>query len=79
MTVMAAGHASLTAATLAHAMSSPHQHSLVFIGTYTDYSILPHWPHGSEEGDGFIVARWTHDRNLQPLHTVPVENPAVMK
>jgi hypothetical protein len=53
---------------------------LVFLGTYTDYSILPHWPHGGKEGEGLVVARWQSGTNtLLPLHTVPVVNPAFMK
>ena len=53
---------------------------IVFLGTYTDYSILPHWPHGHKEGDGLVVARWAGStKTLEPLHTVPIVNPAFMK
>jgi len=55
---------------------------LVFLGTYTDYSILPHWPRGSKEGDGIMVARWrTATNNLErmPERDVPITNPAFMK
>ncbi|KAI8474738.1 MAG: Lactonase, 7-bladed beta-propeller-domain-containing protein [Monoraphidium minutum] len=53
---------------------------LVFLGTYTDYSILPHWPRGGTEGAGLMVARWAADKaRLEVGHTVPVANPAFMK
>lgn len=54
--------------------------SLVFLGTYTDYSRLPHWPHGSKEGQGLIVARWhASEGRLEPLFTQECLNPAFMK
>ena len=59
-------------------MARPQQESIVFIGTYTSYSVLPHWPNGSKEGAGIEVARWTGDR-LEKLHSVPILNPAFMK
>lgn len=53
---------------------------LVFLGTYTDHSILPHWPHGGTEGDGLLVARWAANKGrLEVGQTVPVANPAFMK
>lgn len=54
--------------------------SLVFLGTYTDYSRLPHWPHGGKEGKGLIVARWHgKEGRLEPLSTQECLNPAFMK
>ncbi len=53
---------------------------LVFLGTYTDYSVLPHYPNGQRQGEGIVVARWRQaDGLLETLHTVPVLNPAFMK
>ena len=54
----------------------------VFLGTYTDYSILPHWPAGTREGEGLVVCRWqagTAAPRLEPVRTVPITNPAFMK
>lgn len=54
--------------------------TLVFLGTYTDYSRLPHWPYGSKEGKGLIVARWHgNEGRLEPLFTQECLNPAFMK
>lgn len=60
--------------------------SLVFLGTYTDHAILPHWPHSKAEGEGLTVARWAPaaaggetSAALVPLRTVPIPNPAFMK
>jgi 6-phosphogluconolactonase len=41
--------------------------------------VLPHYPHGTKEGDGFIVAKWVGDGRLDMLKTIPCENPAFMK
>jgi hypothetical protein len=51
---------------------------LVFIGTYNNYSVLPHWPAG-EPGNGLHVCRWQASGQLTVLHTEPVLNPAFMK
>jgi hypothetical protein len=48
--------------------------------SYTDYSILPHWPRGGKEGDGLMVGRWSAAKDrLELLKTVPIVNPAFMK
>lgn len=52
--------------------------TLCFIGTYNNYSVLPHWPHGEESRDGLVVARW-NDGKLTVLHKENVLNPAFMK
>lgn len=57
------------------------QHSngtLVFLGTYNNYAVLPHWPRGQESKDGLVVARW-EDGKLTVLHKENVLNPAFMK
>lgn len=57
------------------------QHSngtLVFLGTYNNYAVLPHWPKGEESRDGLVVCRW-EDGQLQVLHKENVLNPAFMK
>jgi hypothetical protein len=51
---------------------------LVFLGSYNNYEVLPHWPHGSE-GEGLFVCRWVEGK-LQVLHKVTnALNPAFMK
>ncbi|WIA15777.1 hypothetical protein OEZ85_002392 [Tetradesmus obliquus] len=54
--------------------------TLVFLGTYTDYSVLPHYPYGTPSGEnhGLVVARFNHGK-LLPLRTVKCLNPAFMK
>ncbi|KAF6266196.1 Lactonase, 7-bladed beta-propeller-domain-containing protein [Scenedesmus sp. NREL 46B-D3] len=54
--------------------------TLVFLGTYTDYSVLPHYPYGTPSGEnhGLVVARFNHGK-LLPLRTVKALNPAFMK
>lgn len=59
-------------------MERPHQDSIVFVGTYTSYEVLPHWPHGGKEGAGIEVMRWSGDR-LEKVAEVPILNPAFMK
>ncbi|GBF92719.1 hypothetical protein Rsub_05088 [Raphidocelis subcapitata] len=60
--------------------AKPDHDTLVFLGTYSDHSILPHWPRGGREGQGITVARWAAAKDrLELLHTVPVVNPAFMK
>lgn len=52
---------------------------LVFLGTYNDYDVLPHWPHGAE-GEGLFVCRWDAENGkLAVLHKEDVLNPAFMK
>lgn len=41
--------------------------TLVFLGTYNNYSVLPHWPRGEESNDGLVVGRW-EDGKLSVLH-----------
>lgn len=59
--------------------SSPS--SLCFLGTYNNYSVLPHWPHGQEsEPAGLYVCSWCPDAGkLKVLHKEKVLNPAFMK
>jgi hypothetical protein len=53
---------------------------LVFLGTYTDHSILPHWPRGASEGSGVTVARWSaRDARLRVGSAVPCVNPAFLR
>jgi hypothetical protein len=52
--------------------------SLVFLGTYNNYSVLPHWPHGEESRDGLVVCKW-EDGKLVRCHNENVLNPAFMK
>lgn len=52
--------------------------TLVFLGTYTNYEVLAHFPKGHERGEGIVVCRW-RDGKLHVLHTVPCLNPAFMK
>lgn len=51
---------------------------LVFLGTYTDHSVLPHWPRGHKQGEGIVVCRWREGK-LNVVRTVPCLNPAFMK
>lgn len=58
----------------------PQDSEIVFIGTYTSYSVLPHWPHGGKEGAGIEVARWSESAGrLEKLYTYSILNPAFMK
>jgi hypothetical protein len=59
-------------------VTSGPEDTLVFLGTYTDHSVLPHYPKGTREGEGIVVARWRNS-NLDVVRIVPCLNPAVMK
>lgn len=65
--------------------TQPQQHSsdtLVFLGTYNNYAVLPHWPKGEESRDGLVVCRWSQQASgprLEVLHKENVLNPAFMK
>ena len=52
--------------------------TLVFVGQYTNYSVLPHWPYGSIEGEGIHCYRWK-DAKLELLSVTRELNPAVLK
>ncbi len=53
--------------------------SLVFLGAYTDYDTLPHYPRVRNDwASGFTTARWTSGK-LQPLSVTACHNPAFMK
>jgi hypothetical protein len=52
--------------------------TLVFVGTYTNYEVLPHWPYGNKLGDGIHTYRWL-DGKLSLLSVTSVLNPAVLK
>jgi hypothetical protein len=50
----------MTVASLSQPQQPPAPGTLVLIGTYTDYEVLPHWPHGTPNaGGGIVVARWS--------------------
>ncbi len=53
--------------------------NLVFLGTYTDYDVLPHWPKGNKWGEGITVCRWQEEGKLQVVGMTPCLNPAFMK
>ncbi|KAF8057856.1 pgl [Scenedesmus sp. PABB004] len=61
------------------APGGPAPGTLVFLGTYTDHAVLPHWPYTEAQGPGLVVARWAENGSLERLHTVPCLNPAFMK
>lgn len=53
--------------------------SLLFLGAYTDYDTLPHFPTWRQKwAQGFTCCRWQNGR-LQPLSVTPCHNPAFMK
>jgi len=63
---------------LAYASVTTPTDTLVFLGSYTDHSVLPHWPRGTKEGKGIVVCRW-RDGKLEIVRTIECLNPAFMK
>jgi hypothetical protein len=59
-------------------METSRDNTLVFVGTYTNYEVLPHWPYGNKLGDGIYTYRWLGGK-LSLLSVTPVLNPAVLK
>eukprot|EP01125_Pyxidicula_operculata_P022023 TRINITY_DN883_c2_g1_i1.p1 TRINITY_DN883_c2_g1~~TRINITY_DN883_c2_g1_i1.p1 ORF type:complete len:126 (-),score=2.03 TRINITY_DN883_c2_g1_i1:17-373(-) len=55
--------------------------ALVFIGSYTNYDVLPHLPKGQIKGEGIYVYRWFANGKMVLLDecTVQLLNPAFMK
>ncbi len=50
----------------------------MYIGSYTNFSVLPHFIRGGSEGDGITVCR-ARKGQLEPVKTMPCLNPAFMK
>ena len=52
--------------------------SWVYVGSYTDFNVLPHFIRGGSPGSGITLAKHENGR-LEAVATVPLQNPAFMK